>query len=583
MPEQLKSEVVSLPTLVTYGGVGRLLIERYQRPYAWGSEEIETLFQDHFLDIPARIAKPKSGSDVDPFIGSIVLLSKKSNELGLVAEVIDGQQRLTTLTLILAMAARRLEAEGEAIPKEVSQVLFVDDELRVPRLVPKEQDRGYYNRAICLTKPDSEVYEEIKNEAKQLKDSNPEELDRPSFCVFKILRDCLQGYMGEAKVHEVTRKQALRALVDSIMNHVRIVVVAVDGYSQGMAVFESLNARGQPLTVDQLFKNLLMLTFTKEFDHEMIEEKWEKGAASFETCFPKPEHRDKFLMYYHRAFFGHIQKRLLYASFRRIAQATKSGGDGSKFESLKALLDHMSDNWRFVSKFNGPIKSLGGEIFRPALMAVREKFKASPDDVEEALSRAAFLFEAVLVRVQVCKSGIGRLDSNMSHLCEKLLLGEFGETPASVEKGIKEFFRNPALGVPDDQYFKSSLISMKCDLRGRREGLVFARLHQEAEGVSQFWQYPPSVGDFSYSWSDQPMAAPSQGLIEARDYDEEEQYHALIHSLGNVVILPPKAQKAGAFQVNTGVPTTGAKKGDIQQAGRTRAERLIKIYRIFPS
>ena len=121
----------------------------------------------------------------------------------------------------------------------------------------------------------------------------------------------------------------------------------------------------------------------------------------------------------------------------------------------------MSDNWRFVAKFNGPIKSLGGEIFRPALMAIRDKFRSAPDEAEEALSRAAFLFEAVLVRVQVCKTGIGRLDSNMSHLCEKILIGEFGETPASVEKGIKEFFRNPALAVPDDQNFKAALISMK--------------------------------------------------------------------------------------------------------------------------
>ena len=89
MPDQLKSEVVSLPKLVKYGSIQRLLIERYQRPYAWGEEEIETLFQDHFLDIPVRLSEG-SQQDVDPFVGSIVLLTKNHATHGACAEVIDG-------------------------------------------------------------------------------------------------------------------------------------------------------------------------------------------------------------------------------------------------------------------------------------------------------------------------------------------------------------------------------------------------------------------------------------------------------------------------------------------------------------
>ena len=579
MPDQLKSEVVSLPKLVKYGSIQRLLIERYQRPYAWGEEEIETLFQDHFLDIPVRLSEG-SQQDVDPFVGSIVLLTKNHATHGACAEVIDGQQRLTTLTLTLAMAYRKLVAEGEKPDDQVKEILFADPSCKIPRLVPKEQDKANYDRAIDISKDDSELAKDLKELAKALKTSDPKELERPSFDVFKVLTGCFQNYLNLAKDKEIGKKQALRALIDSIINHLRIVVVVVDGYSQGMAVFESLNARGQPLTVDQLFKNLLMLTFTKEFEHELIEEKWERGSNSFETCFPKPEHRDKFLLYYHRAFFGHIQKRLLYASFRRIAQATKGQQPNHKFTSLSQMLEHLAENWKFISKYNGPLKSLGGEVFRPALMAVRERFADNESTCEEAIARAAFVFESALVRIQICKTGIGRLDANMATLCEKIRSGELGDTPYALSTGIREFLKGSALAMPDDSIFKAAILSSKYDLKGRREGLIFSRLHQNAEGTSQYWQNETKPTDFSFNWSDQPLGNPSSAIVQARGYTNEEHYHSVVHSLGNVVILPPGAQRAGAFNVNDAVPTSGAKCNEIETAARKRAEKLLSIYKL---
>lgn len=80
------------------------MIPSYQRPYAWTTEEAGELFNDikDFMDQQA---------DDDPyFLGSIVLIK---NETDSRAEVIDGQQRLTTLTILLSVLLDKLNDDRE--------------------------------------------------------------------------------------------------------------------------------------------------------------------------------------------------------------------------------------------------------------------------------------------------------------------------------------------------------------------------------------------------------------------------------------------------------------------------------------
>ena len=398
MKSNISSKVVSFAELMTFGGAKHLLIERYQRPYAWGVEEIEALFQDHFLEIPIRKAAKIQTPDVDfadPFVGSIVLLPRNHDKLGSCMEVIDGQQRMTTLSLLLAMAYRKLVAcDGEA-PDAVRAVLFANDMCSVTRLVPKEQDKKNYERSLSLGRTDKEIESETKELARQHKADNPQALSRASFSAHHVISVCLDTYVRRCRSYNIAQGEALLMLIDAILNGLRIVAVSVDGYSQGMSVFEALNARGQPLTVDQLFKNVLMLTFTEKVQHDVIDEAWEGDRLSFESMVPESSHRDKFLLHYHRAFFGHVQKRMLYASFKKIAQVVKKGGGPQGLNSLDEYLDHFLRNCRFIARNHPPtLKTLGAEVCRPVLMAVREKFGEGTDSANDAIARVAFVFEA---------------------------------------------------------------------------------------------------------------------------------------------------------------------------------------------
>ena len=69
-------------------------IPSYQRPYAWGTEEASTLFEDLYGFYKSE------QSEENYFLGSTVLIKEEDRPK---ADVIDGQQRLTTLTILLSV------------------------------------------------------------------------------------------------------------------------------------------------------------------------------------------------------------------------------------------------------------------------------------------------------------------------------------------------------------------------------------------------------------------------------------------------------------------------------------------------
>lgn len=84
------------------------IIPSYQRPYAWGEEQVKELFDDLLT-----FYKDKKNASESYFLGSIVLI--KENAQLKKSEVIDGQQRLTTLTIILSLLASKMEVEQQNI------------------------------------------------------------------------------------------------------------------------------------------------------------------------------------------------------------------------------------------------------------------------------------------------------------------------------------------------------------------------------------------------------------------------------------------------------------------------------------
>ena len=566
----IRTKVVTFSELMEFEGRPYLVIPNFQRPYSWGVEQIEVLFEDHFMDIAERASKVvdgTAGSIPEPFVGSVVIKPSKHLQLGPCNDVIDGQQRLTTLSVVLAAAYRRLEAQTGKGPKSAREALYSNPNQN--RLVPKECDAAKIS--ICLDVNDTQagVLKRIETVRSQLKkDKKNDELSRPSLAVAKIVEDCLDNFVRFSKRYQMIESMALERLIDVILNELRIIVVSVNELSQGMTVFEALNARGMPLTVDQLFKNALMIDFPEDDDQVLISDSWESNKLSFESMMPKPPHRDKFMLHYYRAFHGHVHKKYLFDSYKSISKRLKQGrGDsaGVALASLRDFLEHFLDNVRFISRQHPPtLKSIGGEVCRPVLMAVRYHFDPKSEASEEAVKRVAFVLEAALMRFFICDGGVTTLDSNLSTLAADILKGKHGNTPASLADKVRNFLKTPSIKMPIDDFLVAKASLIHCDkLTGRRDMLLLVRLEQDTNlSINSLWNEEVDVSKYTFRYSCSLGPAPTLAQVENFGFESLAEYQQLAFSIGNVLVTPPGKQNPGAFAINNGLPTQGATASD---------------------
>ena len=584
----IRTKVVTFSELMEFEGRPYLVIPNFQRPYSWGVEHIEALFEDHFMDIAERSSKKvdgTSGAIPEPFVGSVVIKPAKHLQLGPCNDVIDGQQRITTLSVVLAAAYRRLEAQTGKGPKPAREAIYASKNQH--RLVPKECDSAYIGIALDVNDTPAGVLKRVDTIRAQLKkDKKNDELSRASLVVAKIVDVCLDNFVRFSKRFQMNESAALEKLMDVILDELRIIVVSVDDLSQGMTVFEALNARGMPLTVDQLFKNALMIDFPEDAEQVLISDSWEGDRLSLESMLSKPSHRDKFMLHYYRAFHGHVHKKYLFDSYKSISKRIKQGRDGSSgiaVTSLPVFLGHFLDNVRFIARQHPPtLKSIGGEVCRPVLMAVRHFFDSKTAASEEAVKRVAFALESTLMRFFICDAGVTTLDSNLSTLAADILKGKHGNTPVSVADGVRAFVKTPSIKLPIDDFLGPKASLIHCDkLTGRRDMLLLVRLEQDTNlNVNNLWDADVDASKYTFRYSCNLGPAPTLAQVENFGFESLAEYQQLAFSIGNVLVTPPGKQNPGSFAVNNGLPTQGATAADIRKVLKTRVSRLMHIYKI---
>lgn len=229
-------------------------IPPYQRPYAWETMQVEELLTDLL-----EAMDPQAPTDGFYFLGSVVLVKEHGNPD---ARVIDGQQRLTTLTILFSVIRDLTEnAEKKATrEKYVMQVANEDEGLtETLRLRLRQKDQAFFERHVQrrgatdkLPKPDG------SGDAKTRIIENAATIRRR-------LED-----LGETK-----RTDLLRFLLQNCY----LVVVEVPTQTAARRIFTVLNARGMDLTATDILKADL-LERAGEKKEQDLSERWENIEAS---------------------------------------------------------------------------------------------------------------------------------------------------------------------------------------------------------------------------------------------------------------------------------------------------------------
>lgn len=240
-------------------------IPRFQRPYSWDQENVD----DFWVDTVAN-------NDPDYFIGSFVLHTK-AGEDG-VHYVVDGQQRLTTITLLLAAtrnALERLEFKNQAsglqklIEREDldNQKQFIlQTETSYPFLHEYIQKHGIPE----LSAPQSDEQETLQRAFKYIEDK---------------IEATLHAIDLDSVVPKTKRREKKRVQLQLIRDRVlRLQLISIELTTEDDAylIFETLNTRGKDLGISDLVKNhltRLLRPKNKGVDH--AREKWKSVLNEF--------------------------------------------------------------------------------------------------------------------------------------------------------------------------------------------------------------------------------------------------------------------------------------------------------------
>ena len=227
----------SVSELLKTGRTKPFIIPEYQRPYAWTSEQIETLFEDIWEFATTIGGLDQNGSY---FLGSIVSFENENGE----QEIIDGQQRITSLFLLLRAIYTKL-IHGDDAHTDAAQNFIRQIEPAIWRTDNRTGKVDYNN--ILLT---SKVIDNKGNKTLQniLKDgvANPDANDNYSrnYLLFQKLYDdhCTKSPL---KIYD---------FIYALLNQAILLPISADSQDTALTIFSTLNNRGLPLSDADIFK-----------------------------------------------------------------------------------------------------------------------------------------------------------------------------------------------------------------------------------------------------------------------------------------------------------------------------------------
>lgn len=217
-------------------------IPRYQRPYSWSETNAYDLVNDTYDAFETK--------DKEYFIGSVIYIEKEKDKL---FDVVDGQQRLTTLTILFSKLRDLIkdEAAKSEIQKRILPINALTKKPQTPRLTVRQQDQSFFEKYILLGEVCTDKTDLSETQIKFLVNSN----------VFHV-------YLADKTENE------LCLFANFLLENVYIVSVKTENLQSAYRLFNVLNARGLPLSNADLIKNKLFDIAKDDDEQDTIEEKW---------------------------------------------------------------------------------------------------------------------------------------------------------------------------------------------------------------------------------------------------------------------------------------------------------------------
>jgi uncharacterized protein with ParB-like and HNH nuclease domain len=228
----------------------KFYIDYYQREFKWQTKHVEELINDltgiFINDYSSGHDREEVARYAHYFLGSIIISSKRGKD-----HIIDGQQRLTTLSLLIMWLLHRLRKQGE--DDSLAQLVYSKKHGKVSFNLDVEERRA--------------VMESIYNNTPM---DDDDDLDESCQNMLDRYRDIGDLFPDELQT------EALPYFADWLIENVH--VVEITAYSDDVAytIFETMNDRGLSLSPADMLKGYLLSKVTSEVDRVAATEEWKR-------------------------------------------------------------------------------------------------------------------------------------------------------------------------------------------------------------------------------------------------------------------------------------------------------------------
>ncbi|MGW2143565.1 DUF262 domain-containing protein [Nonomuraea bangladeshensis] len=243
-----------------FSGHVRYVIPLFQRPYVWNrADQWEPLWNDVRTvaeQVLETLAPYGEEEKIPPhFLGAIVL-EQQWIQTGFISvrNVIDGQQRLTTLQILIDAAQLVAEQYGQPIDAKGLEAMVLN-----PADLTQHADEVF---KVWPTDRDQDAYRSAMDNGRQVpEDLAGSNIVRAHGYFVKEITEWVEPDGDEEK-----RQQRITALTWTLHRHLKLVVIDLEPGDNAQVIFETLNHRGTPLLAADLIKNLVFQLATQQKD-----------------------------------------------------------------------------------------------------------------------------------------------------------------------------------------------------------------------------------------------------------------------------------------------------------------------------
>ncbi|MBO5834691.1 MAG: DUF262 domain-containing protein [Bacteroidales bacterium] len=305
----------------------RFVVPKFQRDYSWDTEQWDDLWQD----IETMV------NDHDEHYMGYLVLQTKDNKC---YNIIDGQQRFTTVLLLVYAAIKCIETLIQQGVDEEENLRRVKN-LKLLYMGKEDPVTLMYDNLLTLNRNNNPYFSDYILKLSDLRTRNLTTTE-------KLMKRCFEYYEGRL-AGKYNDGKAYASFIQNVADGLYFTQIVVSDEMNAFRVFETLNARGVQLSSADLLKNYLFSKVDGELTHssriDTLERKWSQLTDNI-----KAEKLPEFLRYYWNIQHKSIRSKLVYKTIRDEIKEDKQVfvllDDLLRFSDIyMALTDATDDMW----------------------------------------------------------------------------------------------------------------------------------------------------------------------------------------------------------------------------------------------